>query len=72
RKKFLMEGRGALLNFLRKEGYRMPAPQNTPDSVYQLMLRCWDANPATRISFHDLHTQLKGLVDSPPKGESWS
>ncbi|XP_052785913.1 tyrosine-protein kinase Fer-like isoform X2 [Mya arenaria] len=55
-----------------EQGYRMPAPQNTPDSVYQLMLRCWDANPATRISFHDLHTQLKGLVDSPPKGESWS
>jgi len=50
----------------------MPAPQGTPDSIYKLMNRCWDASPQTRINFSELHTKLKELVEKPPRGETWS
>ncbi|XP_053387747.1 tyrosine-protein kinase Fer-like isoform X1 [Mercenaria mercenaria] len=55
-----------------EQGYRMQAPTGTPDSIYQLMLKCWDGNQTTRIIFHDLHKQLKDLVAKPPRGENWS
>jgi hypothetical protein len=42
-------------------GYRMPAPTNCPAEVYQLMLQCWQANPAQRPSFAQLFTQLQQL-----------
>ncbi|KAH3746654.1 hypothetical protein DPMN_181064 [Dreissena polymorpha] len=50
----------------------MPAPQGIPDSVYQLMLKCWDANPSTRITFQEVFKTLKNLTEHPPKGETWS
>ncbi|XP_052237423.1 tyrosine-protein kinase Fer-like isoform X2 [Dreissena polymorpha] len=55
-----------------EQGYRMPAPQGIPDSVYQLMLKCWDANPSTRITFQEVFKTLKNLTEHPPKGETWS
>ncbi|XP_060582980.1 tyrosine-protein kinase Fer-like [Ruditapes philippinarum] len=55
-----------------EQGYRMQAPASCPDSLYQLMLKCWDGNPSTRIIFSDLHKQLKDLVAKPPRGENWS
>ena len=74
--------RFALNSLLRKKkiifylfsvlGYRMPAPSNTPESVYKIMLKCWDYNPQSRITFKDLHKQLKSLAEKPPKDENWN
>lgn len=55
-----------------EQGYRMPAPSNTPETVYKIMLKCWEYNPSTRITFKDLHKQLKALADKPPKDENWN
>lgn len=63
---------GHILYFMCVTGYRMPAPQGTPDSIYELMKRCWDGNPQTRINFHELHSRLKDIVEKPARGENWS
>ncbi|XP_052219172.1 tyrosine-protein kinase Fer-like isoform X2 [Dreissena polymorpha] len=55
-----------------KQGYRMPAPENTPNSIYQLMLRCWDAKPLTRITFQEICSALTHLMDNPQKEDHWS
>ena len=34
-----------------ERGYRMPKPSITPDSVYDVMLECWDRSPDRRPSF---------------------
>ena len=35
-------------------GYRMPAPEGTPDEVYQLMRRCWEYEPERRPHFEEI------------------
>jgi len=42
-------------------GYRMPAPEGTPDEVYQLMLRCWKYDPEERLKFVDIHDKIDHL-----------
>jgi len=39
-------------------GYRMPAPEGTPDEVYQLMLRCWQYEPEDRPHFAEIHATV--------------
>lgn len=39
-------------------GYRLPAPEKVPDTVYQLMLRCWEYNPDKRPTFQEIHQTL--------------
>jgi len=39
-------------------GYRMPAPDGTPDEVYQLMLRCWQYEPEDRPHFNEIHAAV--------------
>merc|ERR1711936_1215658 len=39
-------------------GYRMPAPDGTPDEVYQLMLRCWQYEPEDRPHFAEIHATV--------------
>jgi len=39
-------------------GYRMPAPEGTPDEVYQLMLRCWQYEPEDRPHFNEIHASV--------------
>jgi len=40
-----------------EKGYRMPKPvsHHIPDSIYKLMLQCWDANPDSRPTFEFLN-----------------
>jgi tyrosine-protein kinase Src len=40
-----------------ERGYRMPKPTNhqLPDSIYSLMLNCWDAIPEKRPTFEFLN-----------------
>lgn len=40
-------------------GYRMPAPTKCPDFLYQIMLKCWSAEPDDRPDFRNLKVQLE-------------
>ena len=42
-----------------ERGYRMPAPPNTPESLYQIMLDCWKREPADRPTFEALQWRLE-------------
>ncbi|XP_033327022.1 tyrosine-protein kinase Fer isoform X5 [Megalopta genalis] len=42
-------------------GYRMPAPENTPDEIYRLMLRCWEYEPEKRPHFDHIYTVVETL-----------
>uniref|UniRef100_A0A673C4I8 Tyrosine-protein kinase n=1 Tax=Sphaeramia orbicularis TaxID=375764 RepID=A0A673C4I8_9TELE len=35
-------------------GYRMPKPENCPDSLYDVMFMCWNENPENRPTFEYL------------------
>jgi len=39
-------------------GYRMPAPEGTPDEIYQLMLRCWQYESEDRPHFSEIHATV--------------
>ncbi|XP_063216956.1 tyrosine-protein kinase Fer isoform X4 [Bacillus rossius redtenbacheri] len=43
------------------EGYRMPAPEGTPDEMYRLMLSCWDYEPEKRPHFEHIYLVLDAL-----------
>ncbi|KAG7213771.1 hypothetical protein KM043_002993 [Ampulex compressa] len=45
-------------------GYRMPAPDNTPDEIYRLMLRCWEYEPEKRPHFHQIYTVVETLAQA--------
>ncbi|XP_076239316.1 tyrosine-protein kinase Fer isoform X3 [Calliopsis andreniformis] len=42
-------------------GYRMPAPENTPEEIYRLMLRCWEYEPEKRPHFDQIYTVVETL-----------
>lgn len=42
-------------------GYRMPAPEGTPEEMYRLMLRCWEYEPDNRPHFDQIHTIVDNL-----------
>ncbi|XP_022919604.1 tyrosine-protein kinase Fer isoform X2 [Onthophagus taurus] len=42
-------------------GYRMPAPEHTPDEMYRLMLRCWEYQPENRPNFEQIYTVVDTL-----------
>lgn len=42
-------------------GYRMPAPDGTPEEVYRLMLRCWEYEPEKRPHFDNIYTVIDTL-----------
>lgn len=42
-------------------GYRMPAPEGTPEEIYRLMLRCWDYEPEKRPHFEQIYTVVETL-----------
>lgn len=41
-----------------ERGYRMSAPQNCPEEVFTIMMKCWDYKPENRPKFNDLHKEL--------------
>ena len=41
-----------------KKGYRMPKPDDCPDAIYQLMLRCWAEKTSDRPSFEEIVQKL--------------
>lgn len=44
-------------------GFRMPAPDGTPDEMYQLMLRCWQYEPEDRPHFAEIHATVELLYN---------
>ena len=56
---------GMTNSFAREQinnGYRMPAPEDTPNDIYSLMLKCWSADPANRPHFNEIHDAVSALV----------
>ncbi|XP_039290002.1 tyrosine-protein kinase Fer isoform X8 [Nilaparvata lugens] len=45
-------------------GYRMPAPEGTPDEMYRLMLRCWEYKPENRPHFEQIYSVVDTLCSS--------
>ncbi|XP_068219598.1 tyrosine-protein kinase Fer isoform X5 [Palaemon carinicauda] len=39
-------------------GYRMFAPPNTPEEMYQLMLKCWEYEPEKRPHFQEIYESV--------------
>lgn len=39
-------------------GYRMPAPEETPDEMYNLMLKCWNYEAEARPHFQEIHSNI--------------
>ncbi|XP_050739542.1 tyrosine-protein kinase Fer-like isoform X4 [Eriocheir sinensis] len=42
-------------------GYRMQAPVNTPDTMYQLMLKCWQYEPDNRPHFPEIYNTVHDI-----------
>ncbi|XP_048190858.1 macrophage-stimulating protein receptor [Perognathus longimembris pacificus] len=52
-----------LIHFLAK-GRRLPQPEYCPNSLYQVMQRCWQTDPAARPSFRALVVEMEQVVAS--------
>ncbi|XP_022602424.1 macrophage-stimulating protein receptor-like isoform X1 [Seriola dumerili] len=50
-----------ITNYLLK-GRRLPQPQFCPDTLYSIMLTCWDPEPERRPSFHSLVTDIQHIL----------
>ncbi|XP_036956723.1 macrophage-stimulating protein receptor-like [Acanthopagrus latus] len=44
------------------KGRRLPQPQFCPDTLYSIMLTCWDPEPEYRPSFHSLVTEVQHIL----------
>ncbi|XP_066283625.1 uncharacterized protein [Branchiostoma lanceolatum] len=44
------------------QGYRMPRESSWPESLYQLMRKCWDKEPGKRPSFGTLRETLRDFI----------
>ncbi|XP_014208702.1 tyrosine-protein kinase Fer isoform X2 [Copidosoma floridanum] len=45
-------------------GYRMPAPDGTPEEIYRLMLQCWEYEPDKRPHFDQIYSTIDSLAPS--------
>ncbi|XP_070209701.1 tyrosine-protein kinase Fer-like, partial [Littorina saxatilis] len=45
-----------------EDGYRLPQNSQTPESMYKLMLGCWEYNPKKRPHFKDVYDGLKDAL----------
>nr|XP_008012292.1 tyrosine-protein kinase Fer isoform X3 [Chlorocebus sabaeus] len=41
-----------------ERGYRMSAPQNCPEDIFKIMMKCWDYKPENRPKFSELQKEL--------------
>ncbi len=39
-------------------GFKLPQPEGCPDSIYEVMLKCWEPEPAARPAIQDIHLTL--------------
>uniref|UniRef100_A0A8D2CMY0 receptor protein-tyrosine kinase n=1 Tax=Sciurus vulgaris TaxID=55149 RepID=A0A8D2CMY0_SCIVU len=46
------------------QGRRLPQPEYCPNSLYQLMQRCWEVDPAVRPTFGALVMEVEQIVSS--------
>lgn len=46
-----------------ENGYRMPAPLDTPPAVYQIMKDCWNIDPDARPRFSEILRRLKQIQE---------
>lgn len=53
-----------LFYFILLLGYRMPAPEGTPEEIYRLMLQCWQYQPENRPHFDSIYATMESLVKS--------
>jgi len=44
------------------EGYRLPRPNNCPPEIYNVMLSCWESDPAARPTFGDLWKTISNIL----------
>lgn len=44
-----------------ERGYRMSAPQNCPEEIFTIMMKCWDYKPENRPKFSELHKELTAI-----------
>ncbi|XP_071800330.1 tyrosine-protein kinase receptor Tie-1-like isoform X2 [Asterias amurensis] len=47
------------------DGYRMPQPENCPDDIYALMLKCWRKDSNKRPSFREITEVLNKIGNVP-------
>ncbi|XP_055485833.1 macrophage-stimulating protein receptor isoform X2 [Psammomys obesus] len=52
-----------LTHFLA-QGRRLPQPEYCPNSLYRVMLQCWEADPASRPTFRALVMEIERVVAS--------
>ncbi|XP_033114509.1 fibroblast growth factor receptor-like [Anneissia japonica] len=46
-----------------KKGYRMSRPVDCPVIAYNLMMKCWEEDPSSRPSFHDLYKRIDSILE---------
>ncbi|KAK9502014.1 hypothetical protein O3M35_012626 [Rhynocoris fuscipes] len=53
-----------------RDGERLPRPDACPPKLYNLMLQCWDKDPAKRPSFAEIHALMNSETPSIVKSGS--
>jgi len=46
------------------KGERPDQPEGCPDSIYKLMILCWDGDPVRRPNFQTIVEKLKTIHES--------
>ena len=46
-----------------ENGYRMPAPADTPPAVYQIMKDCWNIEAEARPRFSEILRRLRQIQE---------
>ena len=49
------------------KGYRLPAPDDCPENIYEIMSSCWQKDPVDRPRFKELYQKI--LTCLPKKTE---
>jgi serine/threonine protein kinase len=52
------------------KGYRLPCPQDCPDCIYYVMMKCWDKDDKSRPKFAEIKEELEDLYKNDFVGRS--